>query len=606
MATVTAELEEEGVKAFADAFTDLIAAIEDRRKTAVAELGPYRNMVPAEIVRHEHQQTSRRIFDIDPTLWTDDPAGQEEVKKRMGWLVSPQTSRHLVMASSDLAASCQKEGLTHALLLGMGGSSLAPEVLSLTFGTGKIDGRDALSVNILDSTDPAQVLAAETFAPLEKTLFIVSSKSGGTSEVMAYLDYFWAKAGEKLGDAIGSHFIAITDPGTHLEKLASERKFRAIFSGDPQVGGRYSALTAFGLVPAALLGIDLDQLLDKGERMMNQCLPGIPAGRNPGLVLGTIIGMAGNDGRNKLTILTDGPFTAFGSWLEQLLAESTGKIGRGIVPVDIEPEIATQDYGKDRLFVYIRSNGEKDEFVKGLQAAGQPVLTFHVDSPYDLGTEFYRWEMATAVASALLKVNGFDQPDVQDNKTRTANKIKAYQEKGALEEGQAVWESKAGQVFGDALVGIKNADSLKGAVKALLATAKEGDYIAINAYVPRNEKNLEKLQALRKSVLESTHCATTLGFGPRFLHSTGQLHKGGPDSSVFLQITHEPETDLDIPTEGLTFGTLERAQALGDLETLQSRGRRVIRVHLTGAGIEDLFNKRSIKKGEGHLAFSFF
>ncbi len=588
MDDVTRELEEEGVKAFSDAFEDLIKAIEERRLAAVAELGPYSQVVPQEVARLEKENAAERIFAIDPKLWVDDPAGQDEIKKRMGWLQTPKRSRALVDTAEKLAASCQADGMTHALLLGMGGSSLAPEVLSLTFGTGKIGDVSALSLSILDSTDPTQVLAAEALAPIEKTLFIVSSKSGGTSEVMAYLDYFWAKAGQALGSKAPMHFVAITDPGTKLEKLAKERNFRAILPGDPEVGGRYSALTAFGILPAALLGIDLTRLLDKAQGMMSQCLPEVPAQRNPGLVLGALLGKAAQNGRNKVTILADAEFRAFGSWLEQLLAELTGKTGRGIVPVDIEPTISAGEYSKDRVFVYIRKSGKKDELAASLVKAGHPVLTFHLDGPYDLGAEFYRWEMATAVASAVMRLNGFDQPDVQDSKNRTAAKISAYQKTGKLDEGEPLWQGAGGRVYGVDLAGIREAKTLKEVVKAWLSAAKSGDYVAINAYVPRNAANLEKLQNLRKAFLVESGCATTLGFGPRFQHSTGQLHKGGPNIGLFLQITYQPQSDFEIPTEGISFGTLEQAQALGDLEALLAKDRRAIRVHLTGASLDDL------------------
>ena len=588
MAKVTKELEEEGVKAFSDAFEDLIQAIEERRQKAVAELGAYQQAIPAEVARLEHENASKRIFDIDPELWVDDSAGKKEIKKRMGWLQSPETSRALVKTCQSVASACQVEGMTHALLLGMGGSSLAPEVLSLTFGSGKIGDAQALSLSILDSTDPAQVLAAEGLAPIEQTLFIVSSKSGGTSEVMAFLDYFWDKANQSLGTKAPSHFVVVTDPGTKLEELAKERKFRAVLHGDPQVGGRYSALTAFGILPAALLGIDLNKLLDKAQGMMTQCLPDVPAGRNPGLVLGAILGKAAQFGRDKVTILADAEFKAFGSWLEQLLAESTGKTGRGIIPVDIEPTVVAKKYSSDRVFVYLRKSGEQDELVEDLLEIGHPVLTFHLDDPYDLGVEFYRWEMATAVASAVMSLNGFDQPDVQDSKTRTANKISAYQKTGKLDEGEPLWEGEGGRAYGTDLPGVRDAKSLRKVVKAWLAAANSGNYVAINAYLPRNVANLEKLQNLRKAFMLESGCATTLGFGPRFQHSTGQLHKGGPNSGLFLQITSEPQSDMGIPNEGISFGTLERAQALGDLEALLAKKRRVIRIHLTGGNLEDL------------------
>ena len=588
MDDVTHRLELEGVKAFADAFTALLETIEQRRLAAQAELGTLQNLLPSQIVRMEHEKTIERMFAIDPGLWTDEPAGQAIIQKRLGWLVLPQSSQHLVQQLQNLALECRQAGFTHALLLGMGGSSLAPEVLRLIFGKGKIGAKSALDLAILDSTDPEQVQSAQNRAPFEKTLFIVASKSGTTGEVSAFLDYFWARAKESLGTAAGKHFVAVTDRGTELDTIAQEYGFRAVLNGDPLVGGRYSALTVFGLFPAALIGMNLDTLLGRARWMMNQCLPGVEAGRNPGLVLGTILGEAALEGRDKLTILADDGLEPLGSWLEQLVAESSGKNGRGIVPVDLEPQSDPATYGEDRLFVYFRSSGSLAKYAAQLLEAGQAVLTFDFRDHYDLGAEIYRWEIATAVACAILGVNGFDQPDVQDNKTRTLDKIKAYQKKGVLTEGKPIWEGPEGKVFGTKFTGIKDASNLKEVVDLFLNQARSGDYVGINAYLPREEKTFKKLQKLRSRILTKTRLATTLGFGPRFLHSTGQLHKGGSDRAVFIQITYEPGQDLDIPSQAITFGVLQRAQALGDLEALLSRGRRVIRVHLSGGRLEDL------------------
>jgi len=388
---------------------------------------------------------------------------------------------------------------------------------------------------------------------------------------MAAFDYFWKLSGGK-----GSHFVAITDPGTSLEKLAKERKFQAAFQADPNVGGRYSALTVFGLLPAALLGLDVKRLLSRATWMMNECfeLGGVlsssnpshqkAAARNPGLALGAVMAEAALKGRDKLTVLADTPLASLGSWLEQLIAESSGKDGKGIVPVDREPLGAATAYGKDRIFIYLRQAGELDQEVAALRESGQPVLEILVPTAYDLGAEFYRWEVATAVACHILGVNAFDQPDVQDSKDRTKAKIAAFNKKGALEAGE--------------FVALKEA---KPAFKAFLKKVKKNDYLAVNAYLPRNEDMLSALQDLRLALREKTKCAVTLGFGPRFQHSTGQLHKGGPEHGVFLQITADPLEDIEIPTQKVSFGNLERAQALGDYEALEARGRRVLRVHLS-------------------------
>jgi len=470
------------------------------------------------------------------------------------------------------------EGIQRILLLGMGGSSLAPEVMSNLFVAPTpeaAEGKPCLA--ILDSTDPAQVAwAAENYPP-EESLYLVSSKSGGTAEVNAALDYFWERSGQD-----GSRFVAITDPGTALEKLAVERAFRQVFLADATVGGRYSALSAFGLLPAALVGVDLRRLLERADWMMAQCKPDLPAARNPALALGAVLGEAALHGRDKLTLLADTSIASFGSWLEQLVAESSGKEGKGILPVDGEPPGDASVYRKDRLFVYLRQTGERDEQVAALRQAGQPVLVMSIENGYDVGAEFYRWEFATAAACHILGVNAFDQPNVEDAKQRARERIAAFQKDGNLSEGEFIPLSKA-----------------KSALKRFLAQAKAGDYLAVLAYLPRNQQTIAALQHLQVAFRDKTRCAVTVGFGPRYLHSTGQLHKGGPNNGLFLLITAEPQQDIEIPPrpEGkkgqkevaqkgkealhrMTFGALQRAQALGDYEALQAAGRRVLRLHL--------------------------
>lgn len=588
--TATAELEAEGVQSFADSFTELLHTIEERAKVAQAELGPLAKAIPVRVQKLADANTVQRIFNHDPSLWTDNPAGQEEIRQRLGWLNAPMESLKLIPQLTQLLLECQQDGYTHALLLGMGGSSLAPEVLAETFGPQRVNGRPGLDLSILDSTDPAQVSAALQRSPIQMTLYVVASKSGSTSEVSAFLDFFWAQAVETLGESDASrHFIVVTDPGSQLAQIAHQRNFRDVILADPSVGGRYSALTAFGMSAAALLGLDLRQLLARADQMAAQNQPGVTAGRNPGLVLGAILGEAALQKRDKLTILADPELLAFGSWLEQLIAESSGKSGKGIIPVDLEPLTAPTTYGADRLFVYLNRSNSLADFTLNLQKAGQPVLTFPVPEDMDLGAEFFRWEMATAVACAILGINAFDQPDVQDSKVRTKAKIVEYQKTHTFDEGSPLWENEDGQVFGSPLSGLDQAWSLSDVLEIFLKQAKSGDYIALNAYLPRNPLSLTSLQLLRAAILKHTGCATTLGFGPRFLHSTGQLHKGGPNSGLFIQITDNPETELDIPNENITFSALERAQALGDFEALLARDRRVIRIHLLQSGIEDLY-----------------
>jgi transaldolase / glucose-6-phosphate isomerase len=581
MEQVTDALEQEGVRAFADAFNALLDTVEQRRQVAVQSLGPLASECPPLVVDLVSTNSAGRMEQMDPALWTTDPEGQAEIRMRLGWLDLPQSSRSLLPELDTFASEVNSAGFTHALLLGMGGSSLAPEVMSRVLSaTG--GGQAGLDLAILDSTEPGQVLAVAERSPIEKTLFIVASKSGTTAEVNAFLDYFWAKARAEVGERAGEHFVAITDPGTSLERLAVERAFRKIFNANDKVGGRYSALTAFGLVLGALLGLDPGRLLARAAWMRAQCRSELPAGRNPGLVLGALLGRAAQLGRDKLTILSDPPLAAVGSWLEQLIAESSGKQGVGIIPIDGEALAKPEKYGPDRLFVYLRHDGALDEQVQELISAGHPVLTFEVASVHDLGAEFFRWEYATAIACAVLGVNAFDQPDVQDSKNRTKAKIAAYQAQGAFDEGQPAWERAGIRAYLTAALAerFKPARNLQELLTEFLALGRASDYVALNVYLPRNSVMETLLPELQAKVRDATGLATTLGFGPRFLHSTGQLHKGGPDNGLFLVITAEPAVDAEIPGQGLSFGALARGQALGDFEALEARGRRAMRLNL--------------------------
>jgi transaldolase/glucose-6-phosphate isomerase len=572
MDVVTQELEDEGVKAFADAFEQLLGTIDERRKNAAASLGPIADSVSRRIAQLEADSVPARLWKHDPTLWaTDkDPVGQHEVTIRMGWLDSTDKARKKLKEYQSFVKEIQKAKIDRVLVLGMGGSSLTAEVFSSLLAAAKIDA--PLSLAILDSTDPAQVaLAAEQYPP-DNTLYIVASKSGGTAEVMAAFDYFW-----KLSKKDGSHFIAITDPNTSLEALARRHNFRKIFSADEFVGGRYSALTDFGLVPAALLGMDLNRLLDKADWMRVQCGEHVPAARSPGLTLGAVIGEAALGGRDKLTILSDAPLSAFAGWIEQIIAESSGKNGKGILPVPLEPIGSPDVYGDDRIFVYLRQTGKHDETVASLKAAGHPILQFSIPDFYDIGAEIFRWEIATVVACSILGVNAFDQPNVESSKKITKAKIADYQTKGKLKGGKPAWKQDSVAVFSPTAV---TGASLKSVLSGFLKKAKPNGYVAINAYLPRNADMIDALQKMRAVIRAKTGNVVTAGFGPRFQHSTGQFHKGGPKNALFLVITAEPEKDMDIPNEGLTFGTLIRAQALGDYEALIEAGRKVIRVHL--------------------------
>ena len=504
MQAVTRQLEMEGVKAFSEAFNALLLAIDERRRAAAAEIGPLQQVTAERVKKLAADEAAQRLWEHDASLWTREPAGQAEVRKRLGWLETPARSRSLLPDLARLVKDCQAVGYTHAVLLGMGGSSLAAEVLGLTFGAHEIYGASGLELLTLDSTDPGQVRAAARWSDMEKTLYIVSSKAGTTSEVHAFLDYFWTRMHRKLGERTREHFVAVTDPGTLLEKLAHERKFRKVFLSDPSVGGRFSALTAFGLVPGALLGLDIPSLLDQAAGMAAQCAGDRPAGANPGLVLGAVLGEAALQGRDKITLIADPQLSAFGSWLEQLIAESSGKQGRGLIPVDMEPPLPSKKYGADRLFVYLRFGGEgaQDRRAADLRNAGQPVLTLGIGDSYDLGAEFMRWEVAVSVACAVMGVNAFDQPDVQDAKDRTHAKVIHFQETRALDEGQAIWEGPGGRVYGWDFPGLNGARTLADVVKAFIAQSHAGDYIAINAFLPRNERMLTRLQQLRAQTYE--------------------------------------------------------------------------------------------------------
>lgn len=573
---ITQELEDEGVEQFSQAFEELLSAIEARRSALTRGLGDLFPAIQARLTDLENNDVVSRMYRHDPTLWTDDPSGQSTIQKRLGWLNLPTASQALIVPLATFMDEVLDESYEKVLLLGMGGSSLAPETMALVLGP----YMEGLALKVLDSTVPAQIRAAEDWVDYETTLFVVSSKSGTTTETLDLQAYFWQQAQERLGPAAGEHFVAITDPGSPLAKLGEEKQFRAVFTADPNVGGRYSVLTHFGLVPATLSGVDVLQLLWNAEDMASKCSPMTSLDQNPGAVLGVILGVAAREGRNKLTFYADDQIAPLGAWLEQLIAESSGKSGQGIVPIVDEPLVDAQRYAQDRLFVYLRATGERDHHLNELMDAGHPVLTIDIAQPYDLGGEFFRWEIATAIACSILGVNAFDQPDVQDNKDRTRQKIRTYAETGSLTEPETIWSQGGIDIYGESTSDIANAGDIGAVIAAFTAQAKEGDYIAINAYLPREADVEEKLQNLRERILADTGKATTLGFGPRFLHSTGQLHKGGENNGLFLQITQTHDNDLPVPGKDYTFSVLARAQAQGDQEALLSRGRRVLRVNI--------------------------
>lgn len=526
------------------------------------------------------ERVAERLWAKDGSLWaaSGKPAG--EVSAWLGWLDLPEAMSARVTELEHLARDVREDGYRRAAVLGMGGSSLAPELFSRLFGPEPAGAGvpDVLELRVLDSTHPDAVRGFRSWASAQRTLFCVSSKSGSTTEPNAYQ----AAMGEV---APALDFLAITDPDTSLAELARAQEFRGIVEAPPDVGGRYSALTVFGLVPAALAGVDVGGLLERARRMADACRTA-DAGANPGLRLGALIGESALAGRDKLTILTSPRLASFGDWAEQLIAESTGKSGAGVIPVVGEPVGEPSEYGDDRCFVYVRLADDTDAAMSAL-AAAEIVL----DDPLDIGAEFVRWEVATAAAGIVLGIDPFDQPNVQESKDATKDLLETYRSRGSLPQPGPLVSEPGISVTADPGALGDTPVTVDGAVRQLLDLLQPGrDYFAILAYLPPDPDVMARLQRLRNRVRETRGVATTLGIGPRFLHSTGQLHKGGPDTGVFLQLTADPSRDLPIPGWDESFGTLIAAQALGDLTSLQRRGRRALRLHFTDldAGLERL------------------
>jgi transaldolase / glucose-6-phosphate isomerase len=534
-----------------------------------------------------------RLWRGDPSLWTGD-----DEDKWVGWLPIVEEQLTHLKQLNDAAADAAKAGFTHALLLGMGGSSLCPEVLKITYG--RQPGHPEL--HVLDSTDPAQIKSIENQVDLAKTVCIVASKSGSTLEPNIFKQYFFDRMQQAVGkDKAGEHFIAITDPGSKMQQVAERDQFRKIFFGVASIGGRYSALSNFGMVPAAVMGLDLTKFLQRTNEMVQACKPEVPADQNPGAVLGAILGTLGNLGRNKVTIITSPRIHDLGAWLEQLIAESTGKIGKGLIPVDREALGAPEVYGNDRVFIHLRLADEPDTAQKqkldALRNAGHPVVEIELADTYDLGQEFFRWEIATAVAGSILKINPFNQPDVEASKIVTRQLTEAYEKSGKLPEESPIFDESGIKLFTDernaaSLNNLAGNDrSLMGFLRAHLSQLGPGDYMALLGFIEMNGAHEKMLQAMRHAVRDRKHVATCLGFGPRFLHSTGQAYKGGPNTGVFLQITCDDANDLPVPGQKYTFGTVKAAQARGDFQVLADRKRRALRVHLpkdVEAGLENL------------------
>ena len=524
----------------------------------------------------------KRLWQRDATLWTGD-----DESKWLGWLdiIDEQIAQQDQL--QKFAKEVQQRGFEHVLLLGMGGSSLCPEVLRMTFG--RITHFPTL--HVLDSTDPAQVKAFEHQIEISKTLFIVSSKSGSTLEPNIFKQYFFERTKQAVGATkVGSHFVAITDPGSHMQQVAEGDRFLHVFFGRPSIGGRYSALSNFGMAPAAAMGIDTKKFLAFADEMKRACGPDVSIEENSGAMLGIVLGTAATSGRDKVTIITSPNISDLGAWLEQLLAESTGKVGKGISPVDREALGSPEVYGNDRVFAYVRLEAAPDAAqeakVAALEKAGHPVVRLTMPDVYHLGAEFFRWEIATAVAGSIIGINAFNQPDVEASKVETRKLTSEYEKTGSLPAERPILEDSGVKLFTDEknaaeLAKAAGSDkSLAGYLRAHLGRIKAGDYFATLAYIQMNEEHEQALQRMRHMVRDKKRVATCLGFGPRFLHSTGQAYKGGPNSGVFLQITCDDSVELPVPGQKYTFGVVKAAQARGDFQVLADRGRRALRVHL--------------------------
>lgn len=588
---VTQKLQDEGVDAFARPFRSLMASIAQKREdlrylsTSYSDqLGELDTAVRKGLADLVEENVIQRIWTHDHKVWKPEPT---EITNRLGWLDSPRVMADAVGDIEAFVEEVRREGFTHGLLLGMGGSSLAPEVFRNIFGI--TDG--FLDLAVLDSTDPDTVLEMQRRLDPSKTLFIVSTKSGGTIETISFMKYFYTAAMNALGpDRVGRHFCAVTDPGSGLEAMAEELKFRKIFRNDPNIGGRYSALSFCGLVPAALIGLDLKQILARAAAMAGHAQD--PGGDNSAAWLGAAMGELAMAGRDKVTLITSDPLQPFGPWVEQLIAESTGKEGRGILPVEGESVLGPDAYGKDRLFVYLKLDGDdaRDDQAQALATAGHPVVYLRLRDLYDVCGEFFRWEMATVIAGRRLGINPFDQPNVESTKVRAREMMAAFQESGTLPEPTPDFETDGTRIYAEGA--LSQPDSV---LKDFLASADPGDamgagrsYVSIQAYLQPTAVTDETLQNLRTRIQTTVRLATTIGYGPRFLHSTGQLHKGDAGRGLFIQLTTRPSEDAKIPDQAgesdshMTFGVLIKAQSLGDRQALLDGHRKVLRIHVDG------------------------
>jgi transaldolase / glucose-6-phosphate isomerase len=580
------ELEDEGVSKFDESIDSLFEKITQKRDRILAEpyrepqtLGSYQDGIDSALNALSEEETVRRIWNRDYTVWRTEP---EEITNRLGWLRIADMMEENIDRLDGFVDSIRCAGYTNALLLGMGGSSLAPETFAKVFGI----QHGFLELSILDSTDPSTIDAYTKGTDIKTTLFIVSSKSGKTTETLSLFKHFYNQALQKLGkDRAGEHFVAITDPGTDLEKMADALHFRAKFLADPNIGGRYSALSYFGLVPASLIGVDLHQLLDNALTMASACESSVHINDNPGAWLGAIIGSLAKTGKDKLTLVASPAVESLCDWIEQLIAESTGKDGKGILPVVGEPLGAPEVYNDDRLFIYLKEGKDTtyDRALSELEKAGHPVVRLPIAGRYEIGKQLFQWEFATAVAGHIIGINPFDQPNVEAAKENARTMVSSYAKKGTFPPEDPAFTSQGISIFGQ----VKSKEPDEALLKFVQDRKKKGSYIAVQAYLQRTPETDDSLESIRAVLRDRFKLATTLGYGPRFLHSTGQLHKGDAGLGLFVQITCDDPIDFPIPEEpgsdksSITFGVLKMAEALGDRKALLDKGRKVVKFHLS-------------------------
>lgn len=603
---VTQQLENEGIQKFIDAYNKLINNLANKRLKILGgdasqqqiTCGKLEKELNAAYASIDEKQITKLLFAKNPNLWNKDAEQVKDTNQRLGWLTLPDDFTENVEMLNTFALKVKEEGYTHVVLLGMGGSSLCSEVARETFGS----TNGYLQLLVLDNTDPAAILEVENKINIEKTLFIVASKSGNTKETLSFFHYFYNQLEKKKANKPGDNFVAITDAGTPLVKVAEQYKFRKVFVNPSDLGGRYSVLSDFGLVPMALMGIDINALLSNAKQMESSC-NSVPAAVNPGVSLGVLLGICQKHGRDKVTFVLSSSISSFGFWVEQLLAESTGKEGRGLIPVNGELIGAPEVYGKDRVFVHIylsSDNNEMDEKkVKVLEEAGHPIVRIKVANKLALGGEYYRWEVATAIAGILIGINPFDQPNVEESKKNTSELLAGWLKEGSFKKAEPLLKMENISVYSGKKteqLASSHHESIGDLVNSITSEAKPNDYIALLPYFLMTDHRTKILQEWRQEIRDELKVATTLLNGPRYLHSTGQLHKGGPDSGLYIILVGDEVKDLAIPSEKFGFETLHQAQALGDFRSLDDKGRRVIRIHLgkdIDAGLEKLY--QSIK-----------